>query len=215
MTQTPKAVNASTSKRTRLAAPVRRQYILDAALEEFSVVGFEGATVERIAAQAGITKAGLYAHFKSKEALFEALLDSIMLSSIADESWVLDPESTLEAAVDSFLELLYGAIDSPRSIAIIRLLIVESGRNPHRVQQWYQDSYRPYMEKRQRLIEAYLRQNARVSSVASGGHIALAFSPAVLALLWQMVIGGESAAIEVDAIRSSHRELLLRLLSMD
>ncbi|WP_187774750.1 TetR/AcrR family transcriptional regulator [Billgrantia pellis] len=214
MTQTPKAVNASTRKRTRLAAPVRRQYILDAALDEFSIAGFEGATVERIASRAGITKAGLYAHFKSKEELFEALLDTVMLSPMTDESWVLDHESTLASAVDSFLELLYSAIDSPRSIAIMRLLIVESGRSPHRVQQWYQNSYRPYMEKRQRLMEAYLRQNTHLSSVTSG-HMALAFSPAVLALLWQMVIGGESAAFEIDAIRSSHRELLLRLLSTD
>ncbi|MBP5979907.1 MAG: TetR/AcrR family transcriptional regulator [Halomonas sp.] len=214
MTQTSKTDNASLRKRTRLPPEVRRQYILDAALDEFSMSGFEGATVERIARQAGITKAGLYAHFTSKEALFEALLDTIMLPIAADNVWSLSSASTLEAAIDSFLDTLYGDDKSTRRLTIMRLLIVESGRNPQRVQQWYQQTYRPYIEKRQRVLESYLRQHTSHTALTPG-QIALAFSPAVLAMFWQMIIGGESAASEIAAIKASHREVMLRLLSTD
>lgn len=213
MTQTPKAANAS-AKRTRLAPQVRRQYILDAALDEFSISGFEGATVERIARKAGITKAGLYAHFTSKEAVFEALLDTIMLPTMADDGWALSNEDSLESAVDSFLGILYGSTGTPRRLSIMRLLLIESGRNPHRIQQWYQHTYKPYIQKRQQVLENYLRQHTSHTSLTSG-QIALAFSPAVLAMFWQMIIGGESAACEIEAIKASHREIMLRLLSRD
>ncbi|WP_447555101.1 TetR/AcrR family transcriptional regulator [Vreelandella sp. EE22] len=213
MTHRAKPPPAPQRKRTRLPPEVRRQYILDAALDAFSTVGFEGATVERIAQKAGITKAGLYAHFEGKEALLEALLDTIMLP-IEDDPWSLGSAATLEAAVDSFMDMLYGDGKSTRRLSIMRLLIVESARKPDRIQQWYHHTYRPYIQKRQRVLETYLRQYAPHTSLTSE-QIALAFSPAVLAMFWQMIIGGESAASEIAAIKQSHRDVMLRLLSPD
>lgn len=214
MATTRKSTDAAVKKRTRLTAQVRRQYILDAALDEFSALGFEGATVERIASNAGITKAGLYAHFTSKKALFEALLDTIMLPTMVDDAWALSSEGTLESAIDGFLDILYGDHKTTRRLSIMRLLIVESGRDPHRIQQWYQHTYRPYILKRQQVLETYLRQHTSHTALTPG-QIALAFSPAVLAMFWQMIIGGESAASEIKAIKASHREVMLRLLSTD
>ena len=48
--------------------------ILDAALQEFSAAGYTGARMDDIALRAGLSKGGLYAHFASKEEVFEALL---------------------------------------------------------------------------------------------------------------------------------------------
>lgn len=61
-------------KRVRLTPDIRIGLILDAALAEFSRNGFAATRIEDIAAHAGLSKAGLYAHFASKEAIFEALL---------------------------------------------------------------------------------------------------------------------------------------------
>ncbi|MBN2080298.1 MAG: TetR/AcrR family transcriptional regulator [Spirochaetes bacterium] len=41
--------------------------ILDAAIPEFAEKGYEGASMESIAARAGLTKGGLYYHVKSKD----------------------------------------------------------------------------------------------------------------------------------------------------
>lgn len=62
------------SQRQRLPPTVRVGQILDAALQEFSAAGYTGARMDDIALRAGLSKGGLYAHFASKEEVFEALL---------------------------------------------------------------------------------------------------------------------------------------------
>jgi TetR/AcrR family transcriptional repressor of nem operon len=47
-----------------------RRKILDAALVVFRRAGYEGAGVDAVMAEAGLTAGGFYAHFQSKEALF-------------------------------------------------------------------------------------------------------------------------------------------------
>lgn len=54
-----------------------RDEILDAALTVFSEKGYEGALLRDIAASLGITKPALYKHFASKEALWNAMIDSV------------------------------------------------------------------------------------------------------------------------------------------
>lgn len=51
-----------------------RTRILFAAQSEFARLGFHRATLDQIAAQAGLTKGAIYWHFPSKESLFMALL---------------------------------------------------------------------------------------------------------------------------------------------
>src|SRR5450830_1495904 len=52
----------------------RRDAILAAALEEFSVRGFEATRLDDVAKRAGVAKGTIYLHFKDKEALFEELI---------------------------------------------------------------------------------------------------------------------------------------------
>ena len=49
--------------------------IVTSAKREFLEQGFEKASMRKIAAQAGITAGGLYKHFPTKEAMFEALVE--------------------------------------------------------------------------------------------------------------------------------------------
>lgn len=58
---------------TLVDAPGRRG-VLDAAAELFVTHGYEGTTLRRIAAAAGIKAGSIYHHFDSKEALFLAVL---------------------------------------------------------------------------------------------------------------------------------------------
>jgi AcrR family transcriptional regulator len=52
-----------------------RQRILEHAMAVASAEGFDGLTIGRLSADLGLSKSGLFAHFGSKEALQEALLD--------------------------------------------------------------------------------------------------------------------------------------------
>jgi AcrR family transcriptional regulator len=56
---------------------VRRQQIVDEAIRVIGQHGFNGFTIQRLAAQCGLSNAGLLHYFGSKDALLIALLDEI------------------------------------------------------------------------------------------------------------------------------------------
>ncbi|WP_370314152.1 TetR family transcriptional regulator C-terminal domain-containing protein [Sagittula sp.] len=65
--------------------------ILEAGLTVFSEAGFRGATLDRIAMEAGLSKPNLLYYFPSKDAIYEALLRELL------ETWLnplraIDPE---------------------------------------------------------------------------------------------------------------------------
>ena len=59
----------------RTPDPQLRDRLIAAATVEFAAAGFAGATLDGIAARAGVTKGGVYFHFAGKEELFFAVLD--------------------------------------------------------------------------------------------------------------------------------------------
>ena len=61
----------------RLPAAERRAQLLEAALGVFAAEGFQMATMDSVAAEAGVTKPVLYQHFPSKRELFLELLREV------------------------------------------------------------------------------------------------------------------------------------------
>jgi TetR/AcrR family transcriptional regulator len=59
-----------------MSAPHRRTQLLEAALNVFSDKGFDGATTKEIASRAGVTEAIVFRHFPTKQALYQAVLES-------------------------------------------------------------------------------------------------------------------------------------------
>lgn len=76
-----------------------RAAILDAALDVFSLKGFDGATVDQIASSAGLSKPNLLYYFPSKEAIYTALLGELL------DTW-LDPLRALDPGGDPLTEIL-------------------------------------------------------------------------------------------------------------
>lgn len=62
-------------KRTRLVREKRRQQIADTTLKLVAKHGVDGATISRIAAGVGLSRAALYKYFPNREAMLEAALD--------------------------------------------------------------------------------------------------------------------------------------------
>ncbi len=57
----------------------RRQAILDAAEKVFGACGYSATTMEAVADAAGISKGSVYNYFKSKDDLFESLLEQVVI----------------------------------------------------------------------------------------------------------------------------------------
>ena len=87
-----------TRPETRIQAR-NRATILEAALEVFSAQGFRGATVDQIAATAGLSKPNLLYYYPSKEAIHDELLAGLL------DTW-LDPLRDLDADGEPLAEIL-------------------------------------------------------------------------------------------------------------
>ena len=55
-----------------------KQRILAAALDMFSQFGYAGTNIRELTASLGLAKSGMYKHFESKEAIWDALLDQMI-----------------------------------------------------------------------------------------------------------------------------------------
>ena len=79
-----------------------RQGLLAAAYRVFGEKGYAHATVDDVAAAAGVSKGAVYHHFDSKEALFRALLE--------DHGHELDAMTEVATHADSFAQLVRGVV---------------------------------------------------------------------------------------------------------
>src|SRR2546423_1755971 len=101
---------ASKPRRGRPRDPERYQRILDAARSHFYAHGLERASVEAIAAEAGVSKMTVYSHFASKEGLFEAVVRERTERVVAgpEGAEALDPKQPQKALLaigEQFLTL--------------------------------------------------------------------------------------------------------------
>ena len=90
-------IGPASARPTRIQLKNRR-VILEAALEVFSTHGYRAATVDRIAAKAGMSKPNLLYYFPSKEAIYVAVLEDTL------EEW-LRPLAELDPAGDPIAEI--------------------------------------------------------------------------------------------------------------
>jgi TetR/AcrR family transcriptional repressor of mexJK operon len=116
-----------------------RSLILDAAGQVFIELGYQGATVEQVAARAGVVKRTIYNLYDDKEALFRAtVLQSISIA----ERFSADLATDVRAVAEPLAELpaiavrLAEAVLLTRVLPLRRLLVMESSRFPDLVAQY-------------------------------------------------------------------------------
>jgi AcrR family transcriptional regulator len=114
---------AGASRRRRLPAQKRRLVIYDAALRTFAAKGYDGASMDEIAAAAGVSKAVVYDHVASKRALYDALLEAIRRDLVTVVETALAPEglageSRVRAAADAFYRYVAENVDACRLLFI-------------------------------------------------------------------------------------------------
>ncbi|MGF6901404.1 TetR/AcrR family transcriptional regulator [Paraburkholderia sp. GAS348] len=95
--------NARTSRLSRVEQQaLTRRRLVSAAESAFSRFGYEGASLELIAAEAGYTRGALYFNFPDKEALFSEVLRLYMEGNIAALERIdrLQPERIFDAVAN-------------------------------------------------------------------------------------------------------------------
>ena len=121
-------VPASGSRRERRADTMRR-LILRAGVSVFLKSGFGGATMDAVAARAGVSKMTVYRHFEDKEALFAGAVTAICEQFIHENIEAvldLEPAHALRGFARKTLSILF----APQTIELHRIVIAESKRFP-------------------------------------------------------------------------------------
>jgi AcrR family transcriptional regulator len=125
---------SSKRPRVRLGRPPKdlagdvRNRILDAAQQVFLKRGFQGASIDEIAATAPASKPTIYAHFPGKEALFAAIVARI-IDGLADFTDYEPKGHTIQDRLTNLgTEILERFIDE--TVDVARVTIAESGRFP-------------------------------------------------------------------------------------
>jgi TetR/AcrR family transcriptional regulator len=131
-TQVNTARAQQTRKRTRIQE-ANEEKILDAALEVFSTYGFRGATIDQIAALAGMTKPNLLYYFRRKDDIYLAVLQRTL------DMWLMplealghdgDPATEIADYIDRKLEM---SRDNPKASRLFAMEIMQGAPILHDV----------------------------------------------------------------------------------
>lgn len=96
--------------------------ILDAARRLFTAQGFDGASMDQIAAEAGVSKLTVYSHYGDKETLFAAVVRSYCEQELPDSLFRTQPELPLRERLLQVARAFFAMISAPEAIAGHRIL---------------------------------------------------------------------------------------------
>ena len=146
-----------------------KQEILNAALDLFSVQGFEATSISQIANAVGIRKASLYSHFENKQAILDALIKEV-LEQYAEHSifamvdWN-DPAFTkdkLDMTPDVAVQMIQGQLryilHDPAISRARKMLTIEQFQNPELAKLQTRQNYEDVLRYFTGLVGFLIRQ---------------------------------------------------------
>jgi AcrR family transcriptional regulator len=138
--ETDRAVVAAPRQRRAPKGEKRREELLDAALQVFSLEGYSGASVAQVAAIVGISVAGLLHHFPSKISLLMGVLDrrDEVNRRIAQE---VRTDSSLSGLLNGLRAINRSNATAPGVVRAFTILNAESLVEGHPAWAWYQERY--------------------------------------------------------------------------
>ena len=147
-----------------------KQAILEAALDLFSVQGFEATSISQIAGAVGIRKASLYSHFDSKQAILDALIQEVLeqygkRSIFAKTDWEKDTESlplTADDAVKMIQSQIQYILHDPSISKGRKMLVIEQFRNADLAKLLTKQNYSDVMHYFTGMIQCLIRKDVLV-----------------------------------------------------
>lgn len=165
-----------------------RTRILDAAMGVFRHHGFRRSSIEQAAEAAGLTRQALYHHFKSKEALFRAVIERVYETALAAQ---IAAAGAAEKAGGSLADIL-----SAEVAARLRHMLASFDGSPH-IEELFSEHLLQARDLYQKYSELYFAQAvATIERVSRKQRLTLAgaLTPRELAQMIEMAIHGTKSA---------------------
>lgn len=131
---------------------VKRQAILDAAKNLFMRNGYDGSSMDAIAAEAGVSKLTVYSHFTDKETLFSAAVKAKCEEQLPELFFDLAQGTPIETVLLNIGRGLHKLINSRESVEMHRLMVALAGQNPKLSQMFYEAGPQRLLNEMQRLL---------------------------------------------------------------
>jgi AcrR family transcriptional regulator len=183
----------------------RREAILAAALDEFSLHGFEAARLDEVARRAGVAKGTIYLYFQGKESLFQELVREMLTPVVGTIEAMGEVDLPARALAERIADFFVREVYETRRRDVIRLMIAEGPRFPQLAEFYYR-------EVLSRIIAA---MRALLARAAARGDVPAALvefpqivaAPAMVAVVWSGLFE-RFEPLDVRAMMQTHIELL-------
>lgn len=109
-----------------------KERILAAALEMFSQKGYAGTNIRELSASLGLVKSGVYKHYESKEAIWNALLDQMIAyygARFGSAEQLPPAPDSLEGLVDMTMQMVNFTVHDERIVMTRKMLAIEQFRD--------------------------------------------------------------------------------------
>lgn len=200
----PKARTAGNERR-KARSQAKREAILAAALDEFSIQGFAATRLEDVARRAGVAKGTIYLYFRDKESLFQELIRAMLTPLVGTIEAMGAADVPLPALGEHIVELFVREVYETRRKDVIRLMIAEGRRFP-KLAEFY---YREVLARILAAVRAILARAAARGEVAPGlaQYPQLVAAPGLIAIVWNGLFE-RFEPLDVRAMMKTHLELL-------
>jgi AcrR family transcriptional regulator len=200
--------SANPVARRRERRDTRPQEIVAAAFEEFAAKGYAATRLEDVAARARVSKGLPYLYFKTKEALFKAVVKSVITSHFdvireKMETTELSAEAFLKGPFLSFIQELVGS----RRAFIVRLLIAEGHKHPELTAFYYEQVVSRGVATLSRLIERGI-ERGEFKPTPLRDYPQLLVAPVLTAIFWRQLFERHHH-LDTDALLKTHIDLML------
>jgi TetR/AcrR family transcriptional regulator, mexJK operon transcriptional repressor len=102
--------------------PEKRQAVLDAAKRLFPKFGFDGVSMEAIAAEAGVSKLTVYSHYGDKDALFTATIRAKCEEMLPPTLFQAAEKGPIRRQLTSIARAFFALVTSPEAIGMQRVM---------------------------------------------------------------------------------------------
>jgi TetR/AcrR family transcriptional regulator, mexJK operon transcriptional repressor len=141
----------------------KRKLILDAATQAFLTRGYDGTSMDDVAALAAVSKPTVYKHFADKERLFyEIVLATTdpMRELVGLVDTAFSAARDLERDLRTFARQFLGALMQPDVLRLRRLVIANAERFPEMGRAWYEHGFERVLAALASQLERLTEQRA-------------------------------------------------------
>jgi TetR/AcrR family transcriptional repressor of mexJK operon len=108
----------------------KRAAILEAAKKLFPLSGFDGVSMDAIAAEAGVSKLTVYSHFRDKETLFVAAIEAKCRELLPDEMFPTVSPGSIRDALMRIGRSFFALVSSPVATGLHRMILADQRNGP-------------------------------------------------------------------------------------